>query len=148
MSQRSDIMRAGAIVEYHELLAADESLTPEFFARLKDLMSARRMLYGDRHMGVALRPYLLTREQYDRLTFAAQTIAGAFEKVGAALLSDPALLDRVGLTEMERRLALVNPGFASSTVTTRLDAFVYGEEIKFVEYNAENPSSIFDQSEL
>ena len=75
-------MRACAIAEYHELLAADESLTPEFFARLKDLMSARRMLYGDRHIGVALRPYLLTREQYDRLTFAAQTIAGAFEKVG------------------------------------------------------------------
>ncbi|MCA1634259.1 MAG: circularly permuted type 2 ATP-grasp protein [Acidobacteria bacterium] len=141
-------MRAGAIAEYHELLAADESLTPEFFARLKDLMSARRMVYGDRHIGVALRPYLLTREQYDRLTFAAQTLARAFEKVGTALLSDPALLDRVGLTEMERRLALVNPGFASSAVTTRLDAFVSGEAIRFVEYNAENPSSLLDQSEL
>jgi hypothetical protein len=33
-------------------------------------------------------------------------------------------------------------------VTTRLDAFVHGDEIKFVEYNAENPSSLSDQEGL
>jgi hypothetical protein len=144
----TDQLRDGVIAEYHELLAADESLTAEFFARLKDLMSARRMVYGERHVGVALRPYMLTRAQYDRLTHAAQTVAGTFEKIGSALLSDSKLMDRVGLTDTERRLALVNPGFASSAVTTRLDSFVYGEEVKFVEYNAENPSSLPDQSEL
>jgi hypothetical protein len=148
MSKSNDHMRDCAIAEYHELLAADESLTAEFFARLKELMSARRMVYGERHMGVALRPYMLTRAQYDRLTRSAQTVAAAFEKVGAALLSDSTLLGRVGLTDAERRLALVNPGFASSAVTTRLDSFVYGEEVKFVEYNAENPSSLPDQAEL
>jgi hypothetical protein len=148
MNKMPEPTRAGVIEEYHELLAADESLTPEFFARLKALMAARRLVYGERHVGVALRPYLLTRGQYARLTHAAQTVAGAFEKVEAALLADHTLLGRVGLTEMERRLALVNPGFRSSAVTTRLDAFVHGEEVRFVEYNAENPSSLPDQTEL
>jgi hypothetical protein len=33
-------------------------------------------------------------------------------------------------------------------VTTRLDAFIHGDEINFVEYNAENPSSLSDQEIL
>lgn len=148
MTRRPEPTREGVIAEYHELLAADESLTAEFFARLKSLMAARRLVYGARHVGVALRPYMLTRGQYDRLTHAARTVAGAFEKIEAALLSDEALLERVGLTDKERRLALVNPGFKSAAVTTRLDAFAYGEEVRFVEYNAENPSSLPDQTEL
>jgi hypothetical protein len=52
------------------------------------------------------------------------------------------------LTEAERNMALVDPGFSTAGVTTRLDAFVHGDEIKFVESNAENPSSLPDQEEL
>src|SRR5687767_4555604 len=148
MPTKTEPTREGVIAEYHELLAADASLTAEFFARLKALMSARRLVYGERHVGIALRPYLLTRGQYGRLSHAARTVAGAFEKVEAALLANHTLLDRVGLTEMELRLALVDPGFGSAAVTTRLDAFVHGDEIRFVEYNAENPSSLPDQTGL
>ena len=141
-------MREKLIAEYHEMLAADEGLTAEFFARLKGAMRARLLLYGDREIGVALRPHLLTRAQYERLARASQVLAGAFEKVVAALVAEPSLLDAVGLTDAERRLALVTPGFSTSAVTTRLDAFVRGDEVKFVEYNAENPSSLTDQAGL
>ncbi len=141
-------MRERAIAEYHELLAADESVNAELFARLKNMMGARRLVYGARTLGVSLRPHFLTRAQYDRLVHCSETLAGAFEKVGAALISEPALLDLVGLTETERRLALIEPGFSNSAVTTRLDAFVRGDEVKFVEYNAENPSSLTDQDGL
>jgi glutathionylspermidine synthase len=141
-------MREQAIAEYHDMLSADESLTPQFFARLKAWMSAHRLVYGERGLCVALRPYLLTRAQYDRLAQASQVLAGAFNKVAAALVATPALMDRVGLRQRERELALVDPGFAHPTITARLDAFVYGDEVKFVEYNAENPSSLPDQEGL
>ncbi len=141
-------MRERAIAEYHELLATDESLNAESFARLKRLMDARRLTYGARPLGIALRPHLLARAQYDRLADASEVLAGALERVGAALIAEPALLDLVGLTEMERRLALIEPGISTSAVTTRLDAFVRGDEVKFVEYNGENPSSLTDQEGL
>jgi glutathionylspermidine synthase len=70
------------------------------------------------------------------------------EKVAAAVVQDPKLMDELGLTEAERNMALVDPGFSTAAVTTRLDAFVHGDEIKFVESNAENPSSLPDQEEL
>jgi hypothetical protein len=141
-------MREAAIAEYHEMLSADESLTAELFARLNERLRVNRLVYGERGLCVALRPHLLTRAQYDRLTYDAQVVAGAFDKVAVAMLADPALMDRVGLREDERRLAYVDPGFTHPTVTSRLDAFVSGAEVKFVEYNAENPSSLPDQEGL
>ena len=141
-------MRAKAIAEYHRGLATDDSLTAEFLARLKALMRANRLSYGTREIGVSLRPHFLTRRQYDALTRASETVAGAFDKVAAAVVSNPSLMETVGLNERERRMALIDPGFSTATITTRLDAFVHEDQIKFVEYNAENPSSLMDQPGL
>jgi hypothetical protein len=141
-------MRKTLIAEYHKALAGDTGLTAELFARLKNMMRARQLLYGTREIGVALRPHMLTRRQYASLTRSSEVVAGAFEKVAAALLSEPSRMQAIGLTERETRLALVEPKQSVSTRTSRLDAFIHGHEVKFVEYNAENPSSLTDQTGL
>ena len=141
-------MRERAIAEYHEMLRAEGGATRELFARLKAGMREARLTYGGREIGVSLRPHLLTGEQYARLARCSETLAGAFEKLGRAFVADPALMSRVGMTERERRFALVEPGYECHAVNTRLDAFTHGPEVKFVEYNAENPSSLTDQPGL
>ena len=141
-------MREKLIAEYHQLLAADKNITSEFLTTLKEAMRARRLLYGAREVGIALRPHLLTRAQYDLLTRSSEILAQACTKIGAALLAEPSRMEAVGLTERETKLALVNPKYSTLAVTTRLDGFVHGDEIKFVEFNAENPSSISDQAGL
>jgi hypothetical protein len=141
-------MREEMIDAYHRLLAEDESINPELFARLRREMREMHLSYGERPLGVSLRPHFLSLEQYKRLTSYSETIAAAFEKVAAAIVANPELMERVGLREKERRLALVEPGFPFAAITTRLDAFIHDDEIKFVEYNAENPSSLPDQPGL
>lgn len=141
-------MREEAIAAYHRLLYEDDSIGRELFAHLRREMMLNCLSYGERPIGVSLRPHFLTREQYDRLTGFSETLAGAFEKIASALVANPPLMERVGLRESERSLALVDPGFPYAAITTRLDAFVHDEEIKFVEYNAENPSSLPDQAGL
>jgi hypothetical protein len=141
-------MREQAIAEFHELLSSDEGLNAELFARLREVMRARRLLYGKREIGVSLRPHLLDASQYARLTHASETLAGAFEKLSAAFVEEPSLMEVVGMSEAETHFALVEPGYRCPAVTTRLDAFVHGAEVKFVEYNAENPSSLTDQTGL
>jgi hypothetical protein len=141
-------VRESAIAEYDELLSADEGLTPELFARLKRSMRERRLMYGEREIGVALRPHMLTGAQYARLVRASEVLAGAFQKVSDAMVAEPALMARVGMTGLETKFALVEPGYRCPAVTTRLDAFTYGDSVKFVEYNAENPSSLPDQRGL
>jgi uncharacterized circularly permuted ATP-grasp superfamily protein len=140
--------RDRAIAEYHELLAADETLTPATFEKLRSGMRKKRLLYGNRPIGIALRPHLLDRKQFRALTLSAEHVTSALEKIAAAVVQDPKLMDELGLTEAERRMTLVHPGFSTAGVTTRLDAFVHSGEIKFVESNAENPSSLSDQEEL
>ena len=141
-------LRERAIAEYHELLAADETLTPATFEKLRSAMRKNRLVYGDRPIGIALRPHLLDQKQFRALTLLAERVTSALEKVAAAVVQDPKLMGELGLTEAERKMALVDPGFSTAGVTTRLDAFVHGDEIKFVESNAENPSSLPDQEEL
>ena len=111
-------------------------------------MHKKRLLYGTRPIGVALRPHFLHHKQFQKLSQAAERVTSALEKVATSVVQDPKLMDELGLSEAERNLALVDPGFSTAGVTTRLDAFVRGDEIKFVESNAENPSSLSDQEEL
>lgn len=141
-------MREEAIAIYHRLLAEDKSLDRELFARLRQEMVYSHLSYGERPLGVSLRPHFLVREQYDHLVRFSETLAQAFEKIAAALVENPSLMERVGLRERERRLALIDPGFPFAAINTRLDAFIHDDEIKFVEYNAENPSSLPDQAGL
>jgi hypothetical protein len=141
-------LRDKAIVEYHDLLAADETLTPATFEKLRIAMRKKRLLYGNRPIGIALRPHFLDQQQFRTLTLSAEGVTSALEKIAGAAVEDPKLMGDLGLTEAENKMALVDPGFSTAGVTTRLDAFVHGDEIKFVESNAENPSSLSDQEEL
>jgi hypothetical protein len=141
-------LRHKAIGEYHDLLKKDQTLSAAAFKKLRDNMRSRLLLYGDRPIGVALRPHFLEAKQFAALTKIAETVASALEKVAVAVLQSPDLMTRLGLTDLERKLALVDPGFRAATVNARMDGFVHGEQIRFVEYNAENPSSLSDQEGL
>src|SRR5438034_7885601 len=99
-------MRETLIAEYHETLAVDKGLTAQFFAHLKTMMRKRRLLYGGREIGVALRPHLLNRAQYELLAHSSEVLAAAFEKIASVLLSEPSRMETVGLTEREIKLAL------------------------------------------
>jgi glutathionylspermidine synthase len=141
-------LRDRVIAEYHDLLTADKTVEPSLFEKLHGAMRTNRLVYGDRPISVALRPHFLERSQFEVHTAVAELIARALEKVAARAVQSPTLMTQLGLTETEQKLATVDPGFTGAAVTTRLDGFVHGEEIKFVEYNAENPSSLSDQEGL
>jgi hypothetical protein len=141
-------LRKRAIAQYHELLLADETLTPRVFEKLHDAMRTSGLIYADRPISVALRPHLLERSQFEAHEIVAELIGRALEKIAAAAVQSPTLMTQLGLTDTEQKVARIDPGFARAAVTTRLDGFVHGQEIKFVEYNAENPSSLSDQEGL
>ena len=86
-------LREKAISEFHDLLADDETLTPAAFEKLRTGMRKSRLLYGERPIGVALRPHLLHQKQFQALTRAAERITSALEKAAAAVVQDPKLMD-------------------------------------------------------
>lgn len=141
-------LRERAIAQYHDLLLCDETLSPRVFEKLHAAMRADRLVYGDRPIGIALRPHLLDRSQFEAHTATAELVVRALEKIAAMAVQFPALMRKLGLTDAAQKVALIDPGFTRAAVTTRLDGFIHGQEIEFVEYNAENPSSLSDQEGL
>src|SRR5215470_8808079 len=100
----TDALRERAIAEYHELLTADETLTPVTFEKLRRAMRKNRLVYGERPIGVALRPHFLHQKQFQRLSQTAERVASALEKIAVAVVQDPTLMDQLGLTESERQM--------------------------------------------
>ncbi len=138
-----------AIVEsLDKQILSDPDTASHRFAHLLTSERELGLLHGDRPTCPFLRPHLLSRTQYEEVSDAAQTIAGAFEKLIVHALEDDQLLRELGLTEMEEKLARVDPGYSRLCVTSRLDGYLNESGFQFFEYNAESPAGIADQMQL
>ncbi|MEK6334280.1 MAG: circularly permuted type 2 ATP-grasp protein [Acidobacteriota bacterium] len=122
----------------------DQRLFDELIASQREL----GLVYGERPTCPFLRPHIMSRSQYDEVTRAAQTIAVAVEKVVARALIDEDLLKVLALTDRERQMARIDPGYSCLCITSRLDAYVTDLAFHFLEYNAETPAGVGDQMQL
>ena len=50
------------------------------------------------------------------------------------------LFDQLGITEAEERLVRIDPGYATASTASRVDAFLLPDGLHFAEYNAESPA--------
>jgi uncharacterized circularly permuted ATP-grasp superfamily protein len=139
---------AAAIEWLERRIADDPAVNAELFARLAAEQRTLGLLHGERALCPFLRPLVVARAQYDAVACAARVLAGAFERLTAAALADAQLLAELDLTAREERMARIDPGYSYACVTSRLDAYLNGDEFQFLEYNAENPAGIADQSQL
>ncbi|TMD99262.1 MAG: circularly permuted type 2 ATP-grasp protein [Chloroflexi bacterium] len=128
------------VAAYHALLE-DERLTAATAEALAEGQRARRLMFGERPLCVAIRPQLLTRRRYEQAVNAAEGVFSALTALEKAVLKDADLRAELGLEPEEERLAMADPGFRSSSPSVRLDSF-FADEVRFVEYNAESPAGM------
>ena len=89
-----------------------------------------------------LRPHFITQEDWDRVSAIGETVFGALQKVKDAAVDDDSLLDELGITEIERELVKIDPGYSHVSPTTRLDSFLTADSYSYVELNGESPAGI------
>ena len=128
------------VAAYHALLE-DDRLTAATAEALAEGQRARRLMFGERPLCVAIRPQLLTRRRYEQAVNAAEGVFSALTALEKAVLKDADLRAELGLEPEEERLAMADPGFRSSSPSVRLDSF-FADEVRFVEYNAESPAGM------
>ncbi len=131
-----------AIEHWHALLRPDVELTPDFAARFTDDLRAERLFFGERIHCPFLRPFFLDEDQVALVRRVSETIARMGETVAHAALDRPRLLDAVALTEAERALVAIDPGYATASTASRLDSFILPDSLQFAEYNAESPAGL------
>jgi glutathionylspermidine synthase len=141
-------MLSRIIKELDERILSDVTLTPDLFAELIAAQRELGLVFGDRPTCPFLRPHIITRSLYEDISQAARTVAHAYDKMVRQVLVDEELLKIFGLTEVESRMARIDPGYSRLCVTSRLDAYVTETGFQFLEYNAETPAGVGDQMQL
>jgi hypothetical protein len=140
-------MNEPAIQYYHELVSRmDSPALAEVSARFVNDLLEHKACYGERPLSTFLRPQFITPPQLDLIANACRILREAVVKVKEAIFAQKALFAQVGLSEGERMLCEIDPGFSRLSITSRWDSFMTetpaGICLKFVELNADTPAGI------
>jgi hypothetical protein len=133
-------MLRDAIDRFHDLLTDEVAQDSQW--QLDEQLRQRGLFFGDRPLCTVLRPRFLSPTQYRYLQRRAEVVLGAFQTAYETALVDDKILDQFGLTDWERDLVRVEPGFREPSPVSRLDAFFVADSggLRFTEYNAETPA--------
>jgi glutathionylspermidine synthase len=107
-------------------------------------MDAENVKFAGAPMKTLLRPHFISEEQERLLRQATESIMAIARKAEQRLLDGDVdrLCDYLGFSDVERRLIKLDPGYGGSVVFTRLDGFLDGRDLKFVEFNHDSPGGI------
>jgi hypothetical protein len=130
-----------AVTFYHDLLTKDD-LAQSSRTMLDEGLERARLIFGGRRLSPYLRPHFVTAADWARITIVCETIWGAIQKVKDAAVENDSILEELGITETEKELVAIDPGYAEVSPTARLDSFLTEKAYSFVELNGESPAGI------
>jgi hypothetical protein len=130
-----------AIERYHGLLA-DDDLAEASRKMLDEGLERAKLIFGGRRLSPYLRPHFVTETDFARIEKICEIVWSAIQKVKDAAVGNDELLDELGITEIERDLVSIDPGYDAVSPTARLDSFLTEEAYSFVELNGESPAGI------
>jgi hypothetical protein len=130
-----------AVSRYHDLLH-DNALAESSRGMLDEGLEKSKLIFGGRRLSPYLRPHFVTEADFARIVSVCETVWSAIEKVKDAAIVDPSIVDDLGVTEIERELIGIDPGYRAVSPTARLDSFLTEAAYSFVELNGESPAGI------
>lgn len=136
------VLSTEAAVAYHELLQGTPGLLESTKEQLLQRLADVRFVFGGRMLSPYLRPCFIRRGQFDQISAVCQSIWSSVSKVGQLAIHDVELQNYLGLTEVERQLVAIDPGFSGLSRLARFDSFLTERQYQFVELNAETPAGV------
>jgi hypothetical protein len=130
-----------AVSRYHDLLR-DDSLAESSRAMLDEGLEQSKLIFGGRRLSPYLRPHFVTEQDFARIVSVCETVWSAIQKVKDAAIDDDSIVTDLGVTEVERELINIDPGYRAVSPTARLDSFLTDSAYSFVELNGESPAGI------
>src|SRR4026209_603 len=130
-----------AVARYHDLLS-NQDLAEASRALLDEGLEKAKLFFGGRRLSPYLRPHFVSESDFAHICQICETVWSAIQKVKDAAVADPNVVDDLGLTEIERELVAIDPGYVAVSPTSRLDSFLTQSAYSFVELNGESPAGI------
>lgn len=129
-------------VEYYNQLLTDTELASSSQEMLDEGLESSKLIFGGRRLSPYLRPHFVTKRDWTMIKSTCETVFGALQKVKNAAIDDDTILYELGVTEVERGLIRIDPGYSHVSPTSRLDSFLTDEAYSYVELNGESPAGI------
>jgi glutathionylspermidine synthase len=89
-----------------------------------------------------LMPHFVSPGQLRRVRHSVDRLSKVLDRFCDAYPHDPALRDELDLSPEEDSLIRIEPGYPRPMRICRLDAFLQGYDVKFLEFNADSPAGI------
>jgi hypothetical protein len=134
-------MLSDAVSRYHDLLR-DKDLAESSRVMLDEGLERAKLIFGGRRLSPYLRPHFVTEDDFARIRHVCETVWSAIEKVKDAAIKDESIIYDLGITEVEKDLISIDPGYRAVSPTARLDSFLTEKAYSFVELNGESPAGI------
>jgi len=134
-------MLKDAVYHYNELLN-DADLASSSQKILDEGLESSKLIFGGRRLTPYLRPHFVTDKDWAKVSSIGETVFGALQKVKDAAVDDDSILDELGVTEVERELVKIDPGYAHVSPNARLDSFLTDDAYSYVELNGESPAGV------
>ena len=112
------------------------------FKFLNDYLVQHLCTFRGEPMPSLLKPNFVSEKQTRILAYAVEKISSALNKFISLYVSDKGVRRIMNFSSREEELFRIDPGYSKALVIARLDAFLDGYSITFLEFNCDSPAGI------
>src|SRR5215213_4333029 len=105
-------------------------------------LSEHDVVFNGSTIPFVLMPHFVSPGQVRRVKHAVNALCRVLDRFCDAYPTDARLRDELQLPDTEDQLIRIEPGFPRPMRICRLDAFLQGYDVKFLEFNADSPAGI------
>jgi uncharacterized circularly permuted ATP-grasp superfamily protein len=110
--------------------------------RLADWLREHDVVFGGATIPFVLMPHFISPGQLRRVKHSVDQLSKVLDRFCDAYPHDAALRDELAVSPEEDSLIRIEPGYPRPMRICRLDAFLAGYDVKFLEFNADSPAGI------
>jgi hypothetical protein len=110
--------------------------------RIEAWLGEHDVVFAGQVIPFVLMPHFVSPGQVRRVRRAVECLSAVLNRFCDAYPESAALRDELDLPPLEDSLVRVDPGYDRPLRICRLDAFLTGYEVKFLEFNADSPAGI------
>jgi glutathionylspermidine synthase len=107
-----------------------------------DWLQEHDVVFNGATIPFVLMPHFISAGQLRRVRHSVEHLSRVLDRFCDAYPTDAALRDELALGPEEDSLIRIEPGYPRPMRICRLDAFLAGYDVKFLEFNADSPAGI------
>ena len=114
----------------------------ELESQIEDWLGEHDVVFDGHTIPFVLMPHFVSPGQVRRVRRAVESLCSVLNRFCEAYPDDGRLQEELALPGFEDSLVRVGPGYPGPLRICRLDAFLAGQQVKFLEFNADSPAGI------